>query len=90
MVIIMMNLIKKELEYYKEQLVGKRYRHFKGNTYVVTGIAINCETEELMVIYKNYHDPSLVWVRTLKEFLSKVDKEKYPDIKQKLRFEPLI
>ena len=40
-------------------------------------------------IYHSDNDESLVWVRPLEMFLSDVDKLKYPDVKQKLRFEEL-
>ena len=39
-----------------------------------------------MVVYKNFSDPSQVWVRPLDMFISKVDSEKYPDVKQEFRF----
>ena len=32
--------------------IGKLYRHFKGNLYLVLGTAFNSETEEKYVIYK--------------------------------------
>ena len=76
-------------EVYKERMVGKRYRHFKGTIYVVVDIAVHSETAELIVIYKSFDNPSLVWARSLNMFLSDVDKNKYPDVKQKLRFEPI-
>ena len=62
------------------------YKHFKGNEYVVMGIATNSETEEDMVIYYRVNDLHM-WVRPLTEFLSEVDHEKYPDVKQKYRFQ---
>lgn len=76
-------------EIYKEKMVGKRYRHFKGNVYIVTDIAVHSESAECMVIYKSFEKPSLVWVRPLTMFLSKVDKEKYPEVEQEYRFEEL-
>ena len=76
-------------EIYKERMVGKRYMHFKGNVYIVTDIAVHSENAECMVIYKSFEQPSLVWARPLTMFLSKVDKEKYPDVKQEYRFEEL-
>lgn len=67
-------------------MIGYRYKHFKGATYIVTDLAVNSETEEIMVVYKNFSDPSQVWVRPLDMFISKVDSEKYPDVKQEFRF----
>lgn len=74
---------------YKEKMKNKKYLHFKGNIYIVRDIGIHSETAELMVIYYSYDNPENVWIRPLKMFLSEVDHEKYPEVKQKLRFEPI-
>lgn len=71
-------------------MVGKKYRHFKGTIYIVTDIAVHTETNSLMVVYKDFNNPSLVWVRPLQMFLSEVDKDKYPNVKQEYRFEQLV
>lgn len=71
----------------KEKMVGFRYRHFKCRIYIVSDIAVHSETEEPMVVYKTFEQPNLVWCRPLSMFLSEVDHEKYPDIKQVMRFE---
>lgn len=62
------------------------YKHFKGNLYIVEGVAINSEDEKEYVVYKSQKDEKL-WIRPLDMFLSEVDHEKYPKIKQKYRFE---
>lgn len=77
-------------EVYKERMVGKRYRHFKGGIYVVSDIAVHSETAELIVIYKSFDKPSLVWVRPLNMFLSEVDRNKYPEVEQEMRFEEMV
>lgn len=64
--------------------IGKNYKHFKGITVKVIAIAKNSETLEDMVVYTHNDD---VWVRPYDMFISKVDKEKYPNIKQVYRFE---
>ena len=71
----------------KSTMVGFRYRHFKGGIYLVTDIAVHSETEEPMVIYKSFDNPELVWCRPLSMFMSEVDHEKYPDVKQIMRIE---
>ena len=68
-------------------MVGCKYRHFKGGIYVATDIAVHSETEEPMVIYHSFYHPERVWCRPLSMFLSEVDREKYPDVEQKMRFE---
>lgn len=75
---------------YKERMNGKRYRHFKGNVYIVTDIAVHSESGELMVIYKSCDNPELIWARPFKMFVSPVDREKYPYTVQEMRFEEVV
>ncbi|MBN1067953.1 DUF1653 domain-containing protein [Clostridium botulinum] len=63
------------------------YRHFKGREYEVIDIAIHSETREKFVVYKALYGDFKIFIRPYDMFMSKVDKEKYPDIKQKYRFE---
>ncbi|MEF9952266.1 MAG: DUF1653 domain-containing protein [Clostridium sp.] len=67
--------------------IGKVFRHFKGDLYLLMDIGIHSETEEKMAIYKALYDDYSVYVRPLNMFLSRVDKEKYPQILQEFRFE---
>ena len=64
----------------------ERYRHFKGREYQVLAIAKNEKTMEDMVVYQALYEPYQIYVRELAEFLSAVDKEKYPNVLQKERF----
>lgn len=66
-------------------------RHFKGNFYRIICLARNTETEENMVVYQSITENGVldrIWVRNEDMFCSEVDHEKYPDVKQKYRFEP--
>ena len=65
---------------------GEIYKHFKGNLYEVLTIAKHTETMEDMVVYREV-DGEKTYVRPLAMFVSKVDKEKYPDVLQMYRFE---
>ena len=63
---------------------GELYRHFKGNVYEIVAIAKDSEDLSLKVVYKHNND---YWVRPYDMFISEVDHKKYPDVKQKYRFE---
>ena len=62
------------------------YRHFKGDYYLVEDIAFGSETKNKMVVYRRLYGDGSVWVRPLDMFLSEVDHNKYPNVKEKYRF----
>lgn len=66
---------------------GELYRHFKGGLYRIVTIAQHTETQEGLVIYRSEDDPSKVWARPVTLFCSPVDRVKYPDAAQEMRFE---
>ena len=65
------------------------YRHFKGDKYLVMDVVIHSETKEKLVLYKALYGDCLTYVRPLDMFLSEAPHEKYPNVKQKYRFEEL-
>ena len=71
----------------RELVVHGVYRHFKGGMYMVEDVAFDSETEGKVVLYRALYGDGKLWVRPLEMFISEVDHKKYPDVKQKYRFE---
>ncbi len=70
-------------------LVGKVYRHFKGNYYFVRNVALDSESKERMVVYSPLYDrqDSMIWVRPEKMFLEVIPERPDNVTGQKHRFE---
>ena len=68
-------------------LRGRIYRHFKGDRYLVEDFATDSESGLPVVIYRKLYDDGSLWVRPLEMFAGEVDRAKYPDARQRYRFE---
>ena len=71
----------------KEIKIGRVYKHFKGDYYLVEDIVLDSETKGKMVLYRALYGDCKRYVRPYDMFASRVDRIKYPSVKQEDRFE---
>ena len=55
--------------------------------YYVDEVAEHTETNEKLVVYQEMAPPHRILAMPIEKFLAKVDKEKYPEVKQEYVFE---
>jgi len=74
------------VKHFKRELVSEESSEY---IYKIIAFARHSETEENLVIYQGLYSPYKTCARPYEMFISEVDRDKYPDIKQKYRFEKI-
>lgn len=77
--------------HFKREMLSEEALAKEPNMYLyeIVGQAEHTESGEQLTIYRPLYGEGKLYARPLKMFLSAVDKEKYPGVKQKQRFEKI-
>lgn len=75
------------VRHFKRETLGEEDLRANKYLYEIVGVAIHSETREEMMVYRALYDDGGMYVRSLQMFMEEVDHVKYPEIKQKYRFE---
>ena len=75
------------VRHFKRETLGEENLRANKYLYEIVGVAIHSETREEMMVYRALYDDGGMYVRPLQMFMEEVDHVKYPEIKQKYRFE---
>ena len=79
------------VRHFKREMLSAEEMEREPNMYLyeIIGQAEHTESGEQLMIYRPLYGEGNLYARPMEMFLSPVDKEKYPEVKQKLRFEKI-
>ena len=58
-----------------KNLIGREFRHFKGNHYRLEGFAKDSETLEELVVYRALYGEGGLWVRPAQMFFETIERD---------------
>lgn len=60
-----------------QALEGREFEHFKGKRYRLAEFAVDSETLEPLVVYRQLYGEHKLWVRPAKMFFERVERDGY-------------
>ena len=75
------------VKHFKRELISDEERAVNKYLYKIIGVAEHTESGESLMVYQALYDDFRIYARPYDMFTEKVDRDKYPDVKQEYRFE---
>lgn len=75
------------IQHFKRETLSETEKKTTKYLYKIIGIATHTESKQILVIYQALYDEFSIFARPYDSFFGKVDKKKYPNIKQEYRLE---